>query len=423
MIAMLYLLKRLTLAYLFYLILIPFTCLASDHFVLDVTSQGSTLRVLLKEKDTILFNQNLNGETNFTGGAFKRQENGFLLQYKSPTSQASMDILIRLNGNIELWDSNAHTLNNYYWSWRFNTTGALINHAHLLFYIINTRVHEFHNYGIIKALTGHMVMSYKFNAGVFDFGDYKSPIAPDAYPQHFIHTEAAPIYQKNMVDDYGIMLTKNGHRITGLTYRVHGLYINEGNLTLEKSRLVNMSSCCMVSRAIDGNAHSIENHEYLSAGTCHDPFIDITNKGMLSLEQPSDIQTETWDNTGLVISDHNVNFHNRSQLKKMGSFAVGGFASSVIGSIDPDALKGFIHTPSRKMRIKKTTKHYLETTTSHIIRHHHQWGGYFDHLSHTTVDTRHTHDTVEETEIDIPASPGRCYFICKPRLGTLWLIV
>ncbi len=387
---------RLILLSLLWQTLAPAVLLATDDFFLDVKHEGSRVHLVMKEKSDTLLDQHFDtscGVTNFRGGVIAPHDGGFLLRYESPTTAACMDILISPTGDIVLGDDYACTLNDLLWTWSFHTSGTLINHAQLLFHIIHTRAQQFHNYGIIKALTGKMVMDYKFNQGVFDFGDGQTPIFPEAYPWDILDEEATPCYESGVVDDCGIFLTQYGHKITGLKYRAKGLYLNEGHLELHNASFVSFTEACSIKGLIQGQATFVgtepDTHLFVGGFAQDIQLGCLNNQGGLSIgsDQTEDLQTtyilpaSHLDNSGEIVCEGLLQLRTRRFPSDVGKITALGLGVNLLDGVDgnlhsheppPHQIKGNLRTITK-------TKHYIDYYLNTITTHRR-----LDGYSHTT---------------------------------------
>lgn len=409
-------------------VLFPAWLFASADVFFDVKSRDGCLRLTLKEKDTTIVDDldltSFKGSQHFGHTFLERDDDRFFLHYRSSVSEARMGVMIRDNGDIELKNSMdasasslngdelefyepAVTLNDKKWTWQFQTSGKLINTANLLFHILETQAHEFHNYGIIKALTATMRQTYKFNAGVFDFGDGLTPISEAAYAEAlnalaYAYPHSQPQFAHNTVDDYGLTLSTYGHIIRGLTYKVLGVYLNQGDVELDHASFINASCgipCCShflegfwVGGCIKGTSPLFQMDAHAFVGG----FDESASIGHLAVkagvqmtvsdehDQPSaySIPFDALSNEGEIFCAGLMKFKSLRFPSDLGKISAVGIGFDILKDVDtgclkeapPQHIKGKIRTIVRQ---KNYVEYYLNTITRHYQN------GYFTHTTET----------------------------------------
>lgn len=390
--------------------------MADVSFEVQRSDKGQ-IKLTLKEKEQTLLDRYLDdfkqisiGVTEYLDGMgiTRHPDRSLTLQYISPSTDARMDVLILPNGDIKLQDNEAVTLNNMGWTWKFKTLGTLTNTANLLFHIIHTDAREFHNFGIIKALTGKMCQTYKFNNGVFDFGDSQAPenwwmaYADILDGVRKAYSDVVPQFDHNTVDDYGIFLSKYGHLVRGLTYRVKGIYINDGCLTLERAQFVNQSTYCVIDGILTGEGHRVVNEGALYVGgfDSNVQMLGLVNEWEMTIRQPCTLLVPEWINQGDVFCESDFNL--RTKKKMLGAIAAQSFSLDLMEGVDEGNLSGSIQSLSGKMKIKKRIKiiqpiDYITVYKDHLgLEVGRELTGHEDRLEGYQE---------EEEEIDLPADP------------------
>ena len=174
----------------------------------DIEKMSSSLSIVAKEhgRDVLkaeISDRNFNGFYTMSRGNFYLERLGQDLKLSFNRLSEKFAIVINKNGNVQM-DSDSETYTGFdkYRRYVIKTTGTIENRGNQAFYFLALSADQIHNYGTIQALSGHSFLNYKFNSGVWKYGEI--PTANTDLREKI--SQAKPQYKRNVIDNYGSKL-------------------------------------------------------------------------------------------------------------------------------------------------------------------------------------------------------------------------
>jgi hypothetical protein len=223
------------------------SCKDLDHADMRLqVSKGEDSNLLIqtfnKNRLVFGFSSSSHIEDSFEGNdcTLRRLESGFVLTWIH-NSGYSISFLIHDNGNIIIENQRGTNYQNSL-TWGIKTYGKVVNLGLSSFFRLYTEARELHNFGVLQMETGTLRQNYLFNLGVLHFGLSRSEFgAIDDYQEDLdlLRSSARPVYNTGVIDDYGLLISERGLRISNLTHKVYGAVNIQGELKLENAGVEN----------------------------------------------------------------------------------------------------------------------------------------------------------------------------------------